>query len=455
MPAPSRRNFLQHGVIAGTAALASGTINAAAGINAAAAFTQTSKEATRPLETLVPTRTITRPPGYHWFGYYDKRQFDQSNTLVLSNRVSFEGRSPRVSDKIYVGYIDTENGDQWHTIGESRAWGWQQGCMLQWIGETDRRVLWNDQIGDQHVCRIHDIQSGNQQTIDRPIYTISPDGRYGLSVDFRRINNLRPGYGYSGLPDPNVSQRAPSDSGIWRVDLQTGDSRLIVSLADVAAMPWDDGQPSDDKSSKGNLRSNVWHYFNHLLINPSGTRFCVLHRYRPKFDPATLQFDGGFVTRMLTFNMDGSDPYVLDPSGYTSHFIWQDDQRITMWTRPRNRKSGFYTLQDHTQKIVAVGHDKMPTNGHNTYLPAPYQEWILNDTYPRNGSRQTVFLYHPPTNRRIDLGHFPSPSQYRGEWRCDTHPRSSNDGRKICIDSPHALGGRQLHLMDISKILHA
>ncbi len=400
-------------------------------------------ESTGPLETFVPTRAITRGPKHHWFGYYDKREFDPTGKLILSNQVSFEGRSPTGDDTIQVGYIDTNNNDRWHQIGQSRAWGWQQGCMLQWVGNRGETILWNDREGDSFVCRVYSRGDGNVRTLPRPIYTISPDGRYGLSVDFRRIDNLRPGYGYDGLADPHVSDRAPADSGIWRVDLQTGADELILSLADVAAIPWPDGD----------RHAEAWHYFNHLLINPAGNRFIVLHRYRPKFDPQTLKFEGGFVTRMFTANMDGSDRYVLDPSGYTSHFIWKNASEATMWTRPAGEKSGFYVFTDKTRKVEPIGQDKMPTNGHNTYLAAPYHDWILNDTYPDgNTSRQTVYLYHVPSGRRFDLGHFPSPKAYRGEWRCDTHPRSSDDGTQVAIDSPHA-GGRQVYLLDIKQLL--
>ncbi len=396
-----------------------------------------------PLETFVPTRAITRGPLNHWFGYYDKREFDPTNRYVLSNQTSFEGRAPTGDDAIKVGFVDTGDNDAWHEIGTSRAWGWQQGCMLQWVGDRGNRILWNDREGESFVCRIYSLADQSVRTLPRPIYTISRDGRFALSVDFRRIDNLRPGYGYDGLADPNVAVRAPEDSGIWHVDLQTGQDRLIMSLADVASIPWPDGD----------THSDAWHYFNHLLINPSGTRFIVLHRYRPEFNPQTLEFKGSFVTRMLTANVDGSDRYVLDPSGHTSHFIWKDDDEVTMWTRPEGMPSGFYRFGDKSREVAAVGHEKMPTNGHNTYLPAPYNDWILNDTYPdKKTSRQTVYLYHVPSGRRIDLGHFPSPPAYRGEWRCDTHPRSSDDGKLVAIDSPHA-GGRQVHRLDISEIV--
>ncbi|MHC4866936.1 MAG: hypothetical protein ACYTEX_22895, partial [Planctomycetota bacterium] len=80
-------------------------------------------------------------------------------------------------------------------------------------------------------------------------------------------------------------------------------------------------------------------------------------------------------------------------------------------------------------------------------------EWILNDTYPDEQRMQHLYLYHVPTGRKVTLGRFYSPPQYTGEWRTDTHPRFSPDGRKIVIDSAHAGNGRQLYCIDISKIV--
>lgn len=396
-----------------------------------------------PTETFVPTRQLTHAPGYHWFGYYDKREFDFTNRLILSNRVDFEGRSPNPRDQISVGYVDLNQEDKWVELGTSRAWGWQQGCMLQWVGGKGKKVLWNDRLDNQFVSHLLDLETGNKKTLPMPIYTISPDGSFGLSADFRRINNLRPGYGYSGLTDPHASVRAPADSGIWKVDLESGASSLIVSLEQISKLPWPDGQRHEA----------AWHYFNHLLINPSGSRFVFLHRFRPEFDPQTLKFNGDFVTRMFSANIDGTELFTLDPSGNTSHFIWDDEERLTMWTRPQGKPAGFYQMTDRTTEINSVGAGIMTQNGHNTNLPAPYQDWILNDTYPsRDGRRQTVYLYHRPSRRKVVLGHFPSPQQYAGEWRCDTHPRCSNDGLSVVIDSPH-IAGRQLHLLDIRELL--
>ena len=47
-----------------------------------------------------PVRTITKGPRFHWFGYYDKLQFDPMNRYVLSNQVAFEHRTPHGDDEI-------------------------------------------------------------------------------------------------------------------------------------------------------------------------------------------------------------------------------------------------------------------------------------------------------------------------------------------------------------------
>ena len=140
-------------------------------------------------ETLPPVRAITRGPRYHWRGYYDKLLFDPTNRLVLSNEVDFEGRSPAVDDAIRVGMIDTQSGDQWTEIGTTRAWNWQQGCMLQWLPGSESTVLWNDRVDGAFVCHLLDVRTGARRTLPHPVYAVSPDGRHGIAC---RIVAARP-----------------------------------------------------------------------------------------------------------------------------------------------------------------------------------------------------------------------------------------------------------------------
>jgi len=156
---PTRREFLY-----GTAALGLSLTAVAAG-------------AAEPAAALPPVRPITRPPGFHWFGYYDKLQFDPTGRYVLGMEVGFEHRSPTGDDVIKVGVIDTADGDKWAEIGTSSAWGWQQGYMLQWVPASATEVLWNDRQDGRHVCHVYDVRTKQRRTIPSPVYTLSPDGK--------------------------------------------------------------------------------------------------------------------------------------------------------------------------------------------------------------------------------------------------------------------------------------
>mgnify|MGYP007048724626 CR=1 FL=1 len=102
-----------------------------------------------------PVRTITHGPAHHWFGYYDKLEFDQSNRFVLSNQVNFEHRTPRATDAIQVGMVDTADEDRWIRLGESRAWGWQQGCMLQWRPNSKSFLMMKFRKKGKHYAVFH------------------------------------------------------------------------------------------------------------------------------------------------------------------------------------------------------------------------------------------------------------------------------------------------------------
>ncbi len=385
---------------------------------------------------MIQPRPITSGPKHHWFGYYDKLQFDPSARYALGMEVEFEQRAPTPEDVIRIGMVDLEDGDRWVELGESRAWGWQAGCMLQWLPQSAYEIVWNDRIDGRFVCHILNVRTGRKRTLPHAIFTLSPDGQSALSIDFHRLEDMRPGYGYMGIPDPWYGVNAPEETGIHKVDLLSGESSLIVSLAEVAAIPYPHGEIREAK-----------HYFNVLIFNPCGTHFLFLHRWR--FG------DGPFHTRMLTARADGSELTVVDHSGHTSHLIWRDGGHILAWSRRPSHGGAYYIFPNAEDGSCGpdriVGRTKMPLNGHCTYLSD--NDWVLNDTYPQGEERlQDLYLYHVPSDRRVDLGRFHSPAAYTETLRCDLHPRSSPDGGKVVIDSAHGGNGRQMYLFEVGEI---
>ena len=232
----------------------------------------------------------------------------------------------------------------------------------------------------------------------------------------------------------------PEDVTLYRLELNTGERRDLLSLADVTTVPF-----------HGQDISDGYHWFNHLLVSPDSERIIFLHRWRAADEARSPHFH----TRMFTVANDGSDLYCVDDGDYMSHFIWRDFEHICAWAKPSGRdREAFYLFKDKMSQVKAVGHGVMVHNGHNTYLPGTDNEWILNDTYPLADRFQELYLYHVPSRRRVELGRFHAPAEYTGEWRCDLHPRSSRDGRTVIIDSAHGVVAGNYMLSTLLRFLH-
>ncbi|MCL2745022.1 MAG: hypothetical protein FWE67_14355 [Planctomycetaceae bacterium] len=386
---------------------------------------------------LPPIRRITNGPKFHWRAYYDHDLVDKTNRFVLSHQVDFEHRSPKPDDTIRIGMIDLKDNNRWTELGSSKAWNWQQGSQLQWVPGTESTAIWNDREKDRFVARMLDVKGKNIITLDNPIYALSPDGKWGFYPDFRRLNDTRPGYGYCGIDDPNTDVLAPEDAGIWRIELATGKSELIVPFSTLAAMVPPEGFAKGAK-----------HWFNHLIVAPDGKRFLFLHRYHRETGKPN------WWTRLVTANIDGSDLFLMNPHQMTSHLVWRDPTHVLAWAKHPSHGDKFYVFTDKTGEAELVGGDVMTRDGHCTYVPKTNNNWILYDTYPDKERNQNPMLYHIPSGKVVPLGHFFLPKEYSGEWRCDTHPNADRNGQFVTIDSVHENLGRQVYLIDIRGIVN-
>ncbi|MEO2047607.1 MAG: hypothetical protein ABGX16_13660 [Pirellulales bacterium] len=413
----NRRTFLKASILATGAPFLSGK-----------GFAQSNESKS---ESFVPVRPITHGPKAHWFGYYDKLQFDPLNRFVLGMEVNYEDRPPTSSDSIKLGMVDLEDGDKWIEIGETSAWCWQQGCMLQWLPGSESKVIYNTRLGDQYGSIIKDVKTGEQQEIESPIYTISADGKTAMSVNFARLGVLRPGYGYEGIPDPFQDQLITDEDGIYRIDLETGESELVISLTQMLEV-----KPQDSISTSLN-------WFNHLLFSPDGKRFIFLHRWKP-------DMKSRWDTRMLTAKPDGTDIHVIADSQMVSHFIWKNTKQILAWSREPEIGDRFFLYTDQTDEKIIIGDTILKADGHCTY--SPNGQWVCTDTYPGKDNLHHLYLYHPGDDATFELGRYFQPGEVRGKPnRCDLHPGWSRDGRHLCIDSMMS-GKRQLYLVDVDEI---
>ena len=382
----------------------------------------------------VPIRRISPPKPFHFFGYYDKCPWDAMGRYVLAKQISYCDRQPGSGECLAVGMIDLNNHDRFIQLDQTAAWSWQQGTMLQWLGPSaDRLIIYNTIEADHYVSVIRDVHTGETRTVPRPIYAVSRDGRQAVSLDFERVNRLRPGYGYCALPEEHPDEPAPERTGIYHVDLDRGESRLIITLADLASH-----EPDERFTDQGH------HWVNHLEFNPSGTRFVFLHRWWRR--------GRSHSTRMYTALADGTDRRLILDSDHISHFCWRDDDTLLVWAKhDRHRDEKHYLLIhaiDGRQQIVGDG--VLTEDGHCTF--SPDRHWILTDTYPNAESYRTLILYRIADGKRFDLGDFYSQPHLKGPFRCDLHPRFNRNGTAVCIDSSHE-GGRQVYILDVNEIV--
>ena len=383
-------------------------------------------------EPYPPARAVTRGPRHHFFGYYDKHQWDASGRLLLGLETAFMDRPPTAEDAATIGVIDLTADDCWQTLDQTYAWNWQQGSMLQWMpAAAEPLIIYNQRDEERFVSVIRDVVSGDVRVLPRPIYTVSHDGRYALSVNFARLDETRPGYGYTGLHDPWQSEPSPAQDGIYWMDTATGEHRLILSLEQIAAF-----RPTA-------TMDGAKHWFNHLLFSPDDTRFIFLHRWQRPDEP-------GFWTRMFTAKPDGSDVFCVAGYEYVSHFIWCNSTQILAWARQPNLGDRYFLFTDLTPRVEVIGEGILTENGHCSY--SPDGRWLLTDTYPDDKGVRTLMLYRQRDGERVDIGRFFAPPKLYEEIRCDLHPRWSRDGRQICIDSAHD-DSRQMYVLDVSNIV--
>jgi hypothetical protein len=376
---------------------------------------------------------VTSGPKFHWFGYYDKFPWDATGRYMLCLEVDFMDRAVAPTDVATIGMIDLQDNNRFIPLAQTQAFNWQQGTHLQWLGSApDRKIIYNSLAGDHYVSIIQDVFTGEKTELPRPIYAITRDGTKAITLNFSRVHQNRPGYGYNHLMElagPPVTDK----DGLWVMDLATGESQQIVSI-----------QQAYDYHTRPDF-VGARHWFNHLQFNPAGTRSIFLHRWK---SPQMRTW----LTRLYTVGADGSNLCLVNDDDMTSHFDWCGSDRILAWATQRDRGNHYYLFTDLGGPVDIVGEDVFTTDGHCSY--SPDGRWILTDTYPDAEKKRTLILYRIADNTRIDVGRFYSVPTPDPEWRCDLHPRWSRDGRQICFDSTHT-GSRQMYVMDVSEVVNS
>ena len=263
---------------------------------------------------------VSPDDGYEYFyGYYDKSPWDATDRYMICIKVKQAYKSVAPKEPGIVGVIDTQDNNKFIKIGVTHSWNVQQSCMAQWMGSDYKKyILYNDFRDGKYCAVIYNFQARKEEkTLSMAAYDVAKDGSFILSLDFSRLHRMRPGYGYSNLPETTKGELCPDKGCIWKVDVKSNEVTELFKYTDFAAF-------EPDESMTG-----AEHKVNHLMISPNGKRFMVLHRWFQK---------GRKHTRLVTVNVDKTEMYNLSDDVFVSHCYWKNDKEILSFLRKKERQ---------------------------------------------------------------------------------------------------------------------
>lgn len=380
----------------------------------------------------VPVRRISPADGEYFFGYYDLPAM--RGALHLAHKAPFADRLQKKGDRALVGVIDTDSG-KFEELDETEAWNFQQGAMLQWNPAESDEIIYNCVADGEYRAAVMNIKTGKKRFLDMPVANVSPKGDYALSVNFSRIYDFRPGYGYASFADRFYYKNHPEDDGIFLTDIKTGKSKMIISLDELWNFAGSHFNGNDQKIA-----------INHITFNTDGSRFLCLVRNFVK--PGEQ-----LITATVTANADGSDMFLLSDFAIQSHYNWRDRENVIFYASGKELScsrgwANNYILRDKSHSGEPVADYFFVGDNHMSY--SPDRTLLLADTYPDGNRMQALRIYDFARDMLINIGKFYSLPRSVIDIRCDLHPRWDNEGKRISFDSTHE-GIRGIYMTDIDK----
>lgn len=416
----------------------------------------------------VSVRRLTPQGRECFFGYYDKCPWNLRRDRIIAGMACVSGRLPEPDESLQVGYLELGREGAFHPVGDTLAWNLQQGAMAQWVMQDgEEHIIFNVREGDRAHARLVDTAGRVKGTLNQPVYALLPDGNLAASIDFGRLQRVRPGYGYAGVMTRHTQAMAPEEDGLWLVDLATGESRLAVSYALLAEQVHPRGEDTP-------------HWIDHIEFAPDGRWLVFLHRW--------IAADGGPLTRLMAMDRDNGSLTCLLDCGSAGHGLWLDDDHYGIWGRKgtlaakarasSSSQGGLLRLgirlarrliplglkgRIHQESFLKLNPRYGTTEGILEQIPhgqrgghpslRPGGGWVVSDTLPDGGGRRLLFLAHLDGKAFIPLVTFThDPATANSAFRCDLHPRWDRTGRAVCVDSLHE-GFRGMYEIEVPDAL--
>lgn len=328
-----------------------------------------------------------------FFGYYDfipirnnRYLFNGTSNNTFHNPENFENCG------IYIEYLNL-----CRKLCDTRAFNWQQGARLIWI--NDDEFIFNDYeiLTDSYVTKKFNIL--NETIVNYSEFAIQACNNFGTNIfiNYKVLRNLRPDYGYHAHKEFEYNHD--------EVYFYYGKHELTKYYL------------RDFITSYCELVGGAKYKFNHFLFNPfCDNEFIFLIR---KFDLKGVKNDFLFHFKNGIFKL-------LKCGLIISHYAYLNKGQLILYCSDLNSKLGWYIYDITLDKLERIDALADFGDGH----PSVQGNSIFFDQYPNKFGFAKLFV---TDLNSVDLiASIRIPLKYRGQNRCDFHPRFL-DG-KLFID---------------------
>jgi len=364
----------------------------------------------------------------YFFGFHDKTPWNNDGQKILAHKYKEISTLPNQNDEIEVGYFTDNTLSHFHCIDRTLSWNWQQGSMLQWIGQSNK-IVFNTWIENQNKAKIIDLDTSSFYFLPQAINAVSLDGKYAIGIDYERLNIGMFGYGYANSAKlENILEEIPKNLGFNLLDIKTGKTKIFKSIYQI------------NQQLKEQKIINAYLFVTHFIFSNDNSRFLFLLR--------GYQKGKRLISRLITCQVETGEMYLLPTGNMVSHITWVNSNKILAYCSDKNEKDGYYLFDDLSQNSLLIGEKNYNFDGHPQFNS--FKNSFVSDSYPNRRRLQELSIFNLTSNKKDIIAKFYSPMKYIEEFRCDLHPRWDRNGKFISVDTTFS-GKRSLAIINLEK----
>lgn len=345
---------------------------------------------------------------YHYFvGYYDKDPVGNLKKDVLCHQVPIKYSNMVEPTSAKIGLLSIED-NSFQELTNTFAMNWQLGSRAQWLDENN--IIYND-VEDNLQCSIKfNVKIKKKVTkYKRPFWDISPNKKYGASLNFARIRLMRPGYGYSSKSIDN------NDELLTVFNLSDDKCIFSITLNEIL-------EQVDFVNPKN---KNI--YLNHVLWSPCSKKFITIFHYEDKEKKKRMVYP-------VLIDIETKKINFFYKEGSFSHHTFVDENTILAYLKIENKYCFATWTKDNGW--IKIKNSMPKLDGHPTYIKS--KDKILVDGYPNRLGIMPLYLGSlNPKKKLKKIASIINHPSYIGANRCDLHPRYSQKHNLLLCDIPH------------------